>query len=101
MATVWLEKETCRTGDFPDVCMRCGGPAGERLNRKFWWIPGWAYLTLLIHPGQFAETFFEEPSFRFLLRERQGAFVGNTGLSVPTQSPAQIRPCRMGELVIR
>src|SRR5262249_5125645 len=51
-------------------------------------------------PPQFAKPFYREPPFRLQLRECQSAFVGGTGLGVSVQSSAQIRPGRMGQVII-
>ena len=31
MAMVWLRREDCESGDLPDLCLRCGRPATERI----------------------------------------------------------------------
>src|SRR5262249_43065239 len=35
MAFVWLRREDCESGNLPDLCLRCGRPTTERVERDF------------------------------------------------------------------
>lgn len=49
MAKVLLEKYDCTDGNFPEVCLKCGRPAGHLVKTTLAWMPPWVYLTILIH----------------------------------------------------
>lgn len=48
MAKVFLRGRCSRPDDLPDVCMKCGAQADDRVSRTFNWVPQWIGLTLLI-----------------------------------------------------
>jgi hypothetical protein len=47
MAKVSIEKRLCRTGDLPDVCLKCGQPATNRVKKTFSWVPPWVFVLIL------------------------------------------------------
>src|SRR4051794_28169059 len=47
MPSVWIERPCTEPEDLPDVCMRCGAETTHRVNKRFGWMPGWVYVTLL------------------------------------------------------
>ena len=49
--------------------------------------------------GSSAQPFLQKSSFRFLLGEAQGPFVGGAGFFRSSQSPAEIRSCRVGQVI--
>jgi hypothetical protein len=49
MPTVQLDRRSYK-GDVPDVCMRCGAPAPERVKQTFSWVAGWVHFIILISP---------------------------------------------------
>src|ERR1051326_2478736 len=49
---------------------------------------------------QFVQPSLEEPSFGLLLGEVQGALIRSVGLFCSTQFAAEVRPRRVGEIVV-
>jgi hypothetical protein len=49
MAAVWLDRRAWQEGDVPNVCLRCGGPAPDRVRKVFYWTPYWVYLLIFIN----------------------------------------------------
>jgi hypothetical protein len=47
MASVWLKRRGWQDGDVPDVCMKCGRKAYDRVQKTFLWMPGWVYVLIL------------------------------------------------------
>lgn len=46
MATVWLAREDCEAGTLPPLCLRCGRPATDLVERDFSGVLGWVDLDL-------------------------------------------------------
>ena len=55
---------------------------------------------LAVSVRQFGQPSLEESPFRFLLRETEGPFVGVSGFRRSPQSPAEIRPRRMDQMIV-
>jgi hypothetical protein len=49
MAGVWLDRRGWQEGDVPNVCMKCGRPAPERVKKVFSYVPPWVYLLILVN----------------------------------------------------
>jgi hypothetical protein len=47
MPKVWLDEDLCRTGDLPDVCLKCGQQTTNRVKKTFAWMSPWIYVALL------------------------------------------------------
>jgi hypothetical protein len=47
MPRVWLDDRLCKRGDLPDVCLKCGQPATDRVKKTFTWMSPWIYILLL------------------------------------------------------
>jgi hypothetical protein len=50
MATVWLERHDCVFDRLPGLCLKCGRGTDQRVSKRFYRIPRWVFLTVLIHP---------------------------------------------------
>jgi len=55
---------------------------------------------LAVSVRQFGQPSLEESPFRFLLRETEGSFVGVSGFRCSSQSPAEICPRRMDQVIV-
>jgi hypothetical protein len=49
MATVWLRRREWQDGDVPDVCMKCGRYAPDRVRKTLTWVPRWVFLLILVN----------------------------------------------------
>lgn len=64
------------------------------------WVDTICEAALAISVRQFAQSSREKPVLRFLLREVESSFVRGSGFRCSPQSPAEIRPRRMRQVIV-
>jgi hypothetical protein len=50
MAEIKMGRFEIAEYELPDVCLKCGAPARERLFHTFTWTPGWVYAFFMLGP---------------------------------------------------
>src|SRR2546426_11873082 len=94
---------TMREHHRPRACRDWEGPPHDSTP----WVPSYCAPVLAsasIHAAssvrQLAQSSLEKPPLRLLLCEAEGPLVGRPGLGRSPQAPAQIRPCRVRQVVV-